>query len=428
MTHRIERSHDHTKSQSGDVFLEKIPAPLYGELINLFESDYRFINGRRMRIAEYFLGIRRSLADSFLRVIQGILNHSLLKNVSSTVVPDGFSGVNAHLLPFERKHGVSFAYFDAAITADGIKLIEFQGFSTYAVVCAKMSLFLREQLSLTHTLVFPNEPAAGWTDFCRLVRDIICGDAPDGIVLVDRNLSGQKTNFSFYAIQRELGMNLDIVDVQDVFEHQGKLMYRLQGTEEQVRRLYNRVIPTEAISEDRYPSNPTIWRFRFDQAYQDMVFVNHPCTYFELSKGLLPYLHDPVNPACYKLADVAEQFRSGMLPCSEFVWKDTWGYAGHANILLPTLDILERLKREQTLERYIAQHKIAFDVFRTGDGLEKIVELRFMTVQSDGRLLVVPMARIGHIYQNSDGEVSYHIHFGENNIPGYGLCPVVIFE
>ncbi len=423
-----ERSYDHIESRKRDLFLERIPAPVYQELIGYFESEYHFINGKRMRISEYFLGIRRSLADLFLIFIQGILEKSLLGKNPPAVIPDGFSSLAANLLPFERNTGCSFAYFDAAIAKEGIKIIEFQGCSTYAVVCAKMSSFLQKKLSFANSLIFPNAPDAEWVDFRRLAREIIGGDTPDGIILVDLNLDRQKTNFSFYAIKRELGMNIDLVDARHVFEDNGRLFYRIHETDRQVRRFYNRIIPPEAIREENYPYSPDSLGFRFDQAYEDMVFVNHPCKYFELSKGLLPYIQSPINPPCYELEEVADQFRSGVLPFSEFVWKDKWGYAGHANILLPNIRILDRLTRESMLERYISQQKISFEVFRTGDGLEKIVELRFMTLESDGSLLVTPMARIGHVHRTRDGDMSYKIHFGDNNMPGYGLCPVLIVE
>ncbi len=425
---KYERSCDHAESRNGDAFLERMPEPVYRQLVEMFESEYHFINGEQMRIAEYFLGISGHLADILLHFVRHIIEKASLKQFPSAVIPDGFSPAQASMLPLEQNNGFSFAYFDAAITGEGMKIIEISAFPTYSLPSVKISCFLRERLSLPDCRIFPDAPHADWHDFVGLTREIIAGDAGEGIIITDRNLAGQKTNFSFYAIQQELGGKIDVVDSGQIFEKDRRLFYQTDQQVKQVRRLYNRVVPPEAMIKDNYPHNPETWHFRFDQPYEDMVFVNHPCKYFEVSKGLLPYLIDPLNPPCYELAEVADQFRSGTLPFSEFVWKDAWGYAGHSNVLLPNIRILEELARENMLDRYIAQQKIPFEVFRTGDDLEKIVELRFMTVQSDDRLLVTPMARIGHVHRTREGGIVYKIHFGDNNMPGYGFCPVLIFD
>ncbi len=51
-----------------------------------------------------------------------------------------------------------------------------------------------------------------------------------------------------------------------------------------------------------------------------------------------------------------------------------------------------------------------------------------MSVQSEERLIVVPMARIGHMKTHPGGRETCHIHFGENNKPGLGFCPVLIVD
>ncbi len=428
MTSKYERSQDHVQSRNSNIFLERIPEPVYNQLLDMLESDYGFINGEKMHLAEYFLGISVNAAKSLLGFVRQAIKKAFLREFPAPAVPDGFSPISDMLLPHEQNNGFSFAYFDAAITVEGMEIIEINAFPTYSLLSVKMICYLLENLSLPDCRIFPDAPHADWNDFLTLAREIIAGDADQGIVISDRKLAGQKTGFSFYAIQHELNRGIDVVDAGQVFEQEGRLFYQADQQVRQVRRFYNRVVPTEAMVEDNYPLNPDTWKFRFDRAYKDMVFVNHPCKYFEISKGLLPYIKDPINPPCYELSDVADQFRYGKLPFSEFVWKDKWGYAGHYNVLLPDIRILDQLDRENMLERYIAQQKIQFEVFRTGDDLEKIVELRFMTVQSDKDILVTPMARIGHVQRTRKGETIYKIHFGDNNMPGYGFCPVLVFE
>ena len=428
MTFKYDRSSDHVKSRKLNLFLEKIPEPVYREMAETFKSEYGFKNGDQMFLADYFLGISKDLADVFMKFIQRVVKETSLKKFPFPVVPEGFSPASETLLPHELNNGFSFACFDAAITEDGIKIIEFQAFPTNSVPSARMSFFIREKLPLPGSFVFPNDPDADWNDFISLKRKIIAGDKKKGIILTDRNIESQKTYFNFRAIQRELDAAIDLVDASRIFERDGGLFYKTDHGTKQARRLYNRVVPAEAALEDDYPRNSDAWNFRFDQAYEKMVFVNHPCKYFEISKGLLPHIKDPINPLCYELADAADQFRSGELPFSEFVFKDAWGFSGHRNTLLPNIGVLDQLTGKNMLGRYIAQQKIPFELFRTGDNLEKIVELRFMTMHSGKNFLTTPMARIGHIHQTREGEIIYKIHFSDNNMPGYGYCPVVIFE
>ena len=183
----------------------------------------------------------------------------------------------------------------------------------------------------------------------------------------------------------------------------------------------------EALYEDNYPHDTSAWRFRFDTPYKnDLQFINHPFQQFDFSKRLSPFIKHPFNPECYELAEVADAFTSGTLSFDDFIWKHKWGAAGHKLILKPTAAILSELKPH--LADYIAQRKVNFKLFRTDDGKEKIVELRFMTANHNGKIITVPMARIGHVSKNSDGTLSYKIHFGDNNQPGYGFSPVLIDE
>ncbi|HAC65057.1 MAG TPA: hypothetical protein DCF68_16400 [Cyanothece sp. UBA12306] len=76
----------------------------------------------------------------------------------------------------------------------------------------------------------------------------------------------------------------------------------------------------------------------------------------------------------------------------------------------------------------IYQSKVNYQIFKTDDGLEKIVELRFMTAYTQQSTNIVPMARIGHCVKQGDGSMVYKIHFVDNNRFGYGFAPVLIFS
>ena len=159
-----------------------------------------------------------------------------------------------------------------------------------------------------------------------------------------------------------------------------------------------------------------------------MKFINHPRKLFEVSKRLLPYLEHPFNPPAFELENVASEFLSGSLAYSDYVWKHKEGAAGFSLILSPTEAILKELIANKTLSDYVVQSKVNYKIFKTDDGLEKIVELRFMTAHTTEATNIVPMARIGHCVQQENGSMGYKIHFSDNNRLGYGFAPVLIFS
>ena len=123
---------------------------------------------------------------------------------------------------------------------------------------------------------------------------------------------------------------------------------------------------------------------------------------------------------------MAQEFRNGNLNYNDFVWKHKWGAAGHRLILSPNEKILEELSAYW--KDYIAQKKVHYKIFKTDDGQEKIIELRFMTAIHDKKMNIVPMARLGHVVKNKNGNTQFKIHFGDNNKEGYGFSPVVIVD
>ncbi|MEM6454769.1 MAG: hypothetical protein AAF772_06710, partial [Acidobacteriota bacterium] len=418
---------DRVESRSGDLFLERIPEPIYADLVEELRRRYGFLNGPSdggsMRIAEYFVGLRRTAADTFDRLVRAILHGAQAGRFPRLPLPEGFQPPDANLPPFDRARGIPFGYFDAAVTEDGLRIIEVQSNVTYAVTAAFIGRFLQTSLSSSDLRVFVHDPETSWQDFVDLNRAIIADGETEGIVIADRDLDQQKTRFELYATQRELDVGIDVVDTRWIREQAGGLWYPSEAgapTSKKVRRLYHRTLAMEAMEEDGYPHRADRWGFRFDRAYADMIHVNHPGKNFEISKHIQPYLAHALNPPCFELSEIAAHLRRGEIGYGDFVWKHKLGVAGRGLFLQPDRDVLDTLDRNDQLHDYIAQSRVDFERFRTGDGSEKIVELRFMSVQSADRLCVVPMARIGHVQGHANGGVTTHIHFGENNAPGYG--------
>lgn len=417
---------------TNSVFLRRIPDDIYTEATQFLKQEYHFLNGiengGRMRLANYFVGISSDLANDFIHFIKQVITLTQNDEFPKTVLPEGFESSLDNLNSYEKSGSFSFGSFDMAVTKDSLQNIEFQAIATYPFTAAKINSWLKERMNLKNAYVFANDKTTTWDSFLTIYQDIMGGKDKTPVVLTDRNLEHQKTNFEFYATQKELGLPLEIVDIKAIYEKNESLFYNKTDNQPQkIERIYNRILPNEAIYDDHYP-NQNQWQLRYDKSYQDLIFINHPQRLFEVSKRLLPYLNHPFNPPAMELKSAAKEFLNGKLSYADYVWKHKEGAAGFSLILSPTEAILNELIEKNTLSDYIVQRKIHYKFFKTNDGLEKIIELRFMTAQTKDKINIVPMARIGHCVKQADGSEVYKIHFGDNNKLGYGFAPALIFE
>ena len=423
----------HLQKNNGecDVFIQPIPRDIYQEAVNFLCSEYRFLNGvenaGRCRLANYFVGIKSSLANQFVDFINEIIGLDQNGKFPKVTLPEGFDSHKKTITAFEANGGFSFGSFDMAVTERGLKNIEFQAIATYPFTSSRLNLFIQEQLRKKDSYIFADSKHTSWNDFLEIYRTILCGANRENIVLIDRSISHQKTSFEFYATQKELGLPVEIVDIKDITEKNQRLFFKKSSNKEQgVHRIYNRILPSEAIYDDDYP-NSKKWQLRYDQSYKDLVFINHPRKLFEISKRLLPYVEHSFNPTALELIDAAPLFLNNTLAFSDFVWKHKVGAAGFRLILSPSKKILKKLIGENSLLDYIAQRKVEYKIFKTDDGQEKIVELRFMTAHSNDQINIIPIARIGHYIENKNNTRTYKIHLSDNNVLGYGLAPTLIF-
>lgn len=420
---------DHIDSASGAVSLAKIPLGLYRKMEDWLRDCCQFRNGAEnggpMRLAEYFVILRHDLAQELFLLGRELLQ-KMAQQSASLPVQEGFRPQQANLSPLEQQGNAAFFHLDAAVTAEGLRLIECQAVPTYSVTAAHLSGLLRHDC-LPESKIFLGTQQPEQADFIRLMRDILVGDSPDGNVLVDRQVQEQKTNFEFHAARQVIDSKIEIVDAADLFARKEELLYTTANNRTaKVRRLYNRVLALEALFDDDYPHNRKKWRFRYDRYYKGLRYCNHPARSLTFAKQQLAHLKHPFNPESVELTDAAADFASSKLAFADYVWKHKLGAAGRELILSPSQKILTELQANQLLEQYIAQRKVRFETFRTGDGEEKIIELRLMYSQSLQEQIAVPMARIGHLRRCPDNPPEARIHFADNNRPGYGFSLVLL--
>lgn len=426
MSSLIQEKSEIPNQHKKGVFLKRIPDTVYQKMLEVFAQKYHFQNGERMQIANYFVGISQELANIFIAFIEEITQGIIENKYPKMPIPDGFKLNPENTLSTEANGSFSFASFDMAVSEQGLENIEFQAVATYPVSAAVLNKILLEHLQEDNAYIFADNPKTTWRDFTKIYETIIGDEETEGIVITDRFLKQQKTNFEFHATQQELNIPIDIVDMEDIFEKDNTLFYRKNGKVQKINRLYNRILLAEALFQDNYPTDAEMWKFRFDKKYEAFKIINHPIKLYDISKRLSPYITHDFNPSCYELADVVNDFKSGKLKFEDYIWKHKWGGAGHGLILSPDLSVLEELSDD--LEDYIAQKKVNFKIFKTDDGQEKIIELRFMTAFHNDEMNIVPMARLGHVTQSPEGIHKYKIHFGDNNKEGYGFSPVIIFR
>ena len=110
-----------------------------------------------------------------------------------------------------------------------------------------------------------------------MYEEIIGGGEKEGIVITDRKIKEQKTNFEFFATQKELNIPIQIVDMEDIVEKNNELFVvnDLKSPKlSKINRLYNRILQSEALFEDNYPEDAEKWHFRFDTHYKSFKFIN----------------------------------------------------------------------------------------------------------------------------------------------------------
>lgn len=414
-----------------NVFLKRIPDAVYHQIADTLHTDYHFLNGAeqggRMRLANYYVGIRRGLADLFVDFIQQVVDLYKHQQLPEVDLPAGFAPVPANMTEDETNGGFSLGSFDMAVTENALQSIEFQAIATYPFTAARLNWLVQQALQLTEANIFVNHNDNNWDAFVDFYQTIFAAKSDDPIILTDRKLKGQKTSFEFYATQKELGLPVQLIDVTELYTKDNRLFFDNNEIPQQVHRLYNRVLPSEAIYDDAYPDRSE-WRFRYDVAHEGLTYISHPSKLFEVSKRLLPYIKHPFNPIAAELESVAPKFLDGSLKYQDYVWKHKEGAAGFSLILSPNEAILKSIIQKNELSHYIAQQKIHYKKFITDDGQEKIIELRFLTAHQGEQMHIIPMARIGHCEQGENGAEVYKIHFGDNNRMGYGFAPVLVFD
>jgi glutathionylspermidine synthase len=300
-------------------------------------------------------------------IIETILQPDF-KQLTERAIPDKWRVAN------ENDHS-HFIALDFGICKDENgnivpKLIEMQGFpSLYG-----FQVQIGDQYQSTFNI--PEE----WTiyfsglekeSYLQLLKKTVIGPyKPEEVVLMDVKAHEQKTNIDFYLTRQYIG--IAVVALDELIQKGNKLYYLLNGKEQQIKRIYNRLI------FDEIENDPEIFTKIADiRQPLDVEWITHPNWFYRISKFTMPFLKGEYVPETKFLHQV------NPIPdnLEDYVLKPLFSFAGQGVIIDVTQKDIENIKDP---ENWILQRKVKYEpVVQSGDGGVK-VEIRLLYLWPDG--------------------------------------------
>jgi hypothetical protein len=314
------------------------------------ETDYgniceelNHIAGKKLdfRVAETPVFVPKKLQEEMIRtceyVIDFIESDDFLKK-TDTAIPHQF-------LMNGTENKAQFMVFDFAVTTNEKQelkpaLIELQGFPSLFAFQYQLDQIYRKTFRISErvTSYLSNKTSSSYID---LLKHILVGtEDPKEVVLLDLHPEKQKTEIDFILTEKLTGVKA--VCIKDIIEEDTHLYYLRDGKKTRIKRIFNRFVPDEWT--------PSI-AFDFNKE-RDVEWINHPHSYFRISKFLLPFLRHECIPETYFLSDFKAQFS-----LRDSVVKPLFSFAGNGVIM----DVNEENLREiQNTKDWIIQKKINY--------------------------------------------------------------------
>jgi hypothetical protein len=336
------------------------------------------------RVAETPIFLTDDFRDRLMKAGDEILETILqpgFKELTERAIPKKWSVANEN----EHPHFIALDFGVCKDEAGEIvpKLIELQGFpSLYA-----FQSFLDDVYSSifniddTWTGYYGNMDKAS---YIALLKKTILGPyQPHEVVLMDVNAHEQKTAIDFLITKQYL--NIPIVALDDLKQKGNQLFYELNGEDQLIKRIYNRLIFYEIDTE----GNPFENRVDVRQPL-DVEWVTHPNWFYRISKFTMPYLQGEAIPETRFLHEL------DTVPANleNYVLKPLFSFAGQGVIIDVTPADIEAIKDP---ENWILQEKVNYEpVIQAPNGGVK-AEIRLLYLWPDGDAkptLAINLARL----------------------------------
>lgn len=226
-------------------------------------------------------------------------------------------------VPGETDHP-EFIQIDFALTPDGPKLIELQGFASMFCYQVALDRAYRAQ-GLVESDLTCYHAGLTETDYLGELTRLICKDhAKENVVLLELDPESQRTQIDFACTEAMCGIRT--VNVRDVRRSGNDLYANLNGETIAIHRIYNRVIFDELDSKSI--------RLNWDpREGADVEWSVHPNWFLRMSKHTLPFLKGSAIPKVMTVADL-----HGSVPedLNRYVLKPMYSFAGAGVVMDPT--------------------------------------------------------------------------------------------
>lgn len=350
--------------------------------------------------------ISRSFADDIVRGSEEIIRQSMAPNLRRTLdeaVPPEFRAPSAPDHP-------AFFIIDFAVTAEGPRLIEMQGFSSGFGFFFSAAKIYKNVYGLGDEYKYLLAPKTDEEYIATLKKTILGEHSPENVIMMEINPQEQRLKADFIAIQKLVGM--PIVDITDVIKKGRQLFYRNdRGQETLIRRIYSRVVTGEFqklnIAEKM--------GFKFSDDL-DVEWAGDPGWFMRISKFTMPYLGHPMVPET-KFLDQVAPYPPDL---ENYVLKPVFYNAGAGvklNITKADLDSIPAAERHN----YILMRKINYFPFIPDlNGNMLNAEIRIMFVWPDRLEPILMSARVmrgNNVNEVLDGDDSW-----------CGLAPVLVVD
>ncbi|GAA3963876.1 hypothetical protein [Mucilaginibacter dorajii] len=304
------------------------------------------------------------------------------KELTERAIPDKWRVANEN----DHPH---FIALDFGICKDDVgnivpKLIELQGFPSLYGFQVLLGDTYKEIFDIAdNETIFFN--GLNRYEYLALLKRTIVGDyKPEEVVLMDVNAPEQKTVIDFYLTQKYL--NIPVISLSDLIQHSTNLFYKTDdGAEQQIRRIYNRLI------FDEIDNDPQIFDKVVDiRQALDVEWITHPNWFYRVSKFTMPFLKGDYIPKTQFLHKV------DLIPADleNYVLKPLFSFAGQGVIIDVTLDDIRSIKDP---ENWILQEKVNYEpVVQAPDGGVK-AEIRLLYLWPNGDetpTLAINLARL----------------------------------
>jgi hypothetical protein len=227
----------------------------------------------------------------------------------------------------------------------------------------------------------PHPPGISGDEYETMFREaVLGGHDPAHVILLEIDPKRQKTLPDFILTERLCG--IATVDVRDVRKRGKRLFYSRRGTQTEIHRIYNRMIP-----EDLERSGAVLEFSLTDDL--DVEWAGHPNWFFRMSKFSLPFLDHPTVPMTLFLSEVTSP---GDLP-GAWVLKPLFSFAGSGVRVNPTPEDFASIPPGRRTE-YVLQEKVDYaGVIATPHGPTK-AEVRIMYIWKDVPVAVTNLVRL----------------------------------